>query len=456
MNNIFKTNSLRCLSVVYLIVASILDKSNILSHIQITLLISALTLKSNKLTILSILSNGLYWLAEYSQFTYLKNLMASTLIFAILAVTISFLHNHTSLFTNEVEDPDCYFNRIIEFLKVFILPFIIYLISFAVVYFIRILDIEALNKIAIFVNGLILVLLTQKQLSSIKDDKQFVSANWLKDFITKIYVPISIGLMSVVALESIYFISISKHMLSYEFELGVFTILILNNIVIESFIHKEKSNSRVIKSFRTLEILMPVILGILMLKHQFDNGFAISILYLFAFSISYVLWKLNKFNKKTFLTLASILYFFPIIGLVTNPIREAMIRDVSVKDVIAQRSHHHVVESNFEKEDKEDKSNLNLMREESEIFEKLTKDKKNIVVDDELEISIENNDVIVTNLVTNTQETLDLFNGEYIGYKSRIFHTPILITSESIIKINYVTIENDEIVDVSLQITDIR
>lgn len=454
MNKSFKPNFLPLLGIVYLIFASLLDKNNILSHIQITLLISALTLKKNGLILFALSSNLLYWLSEYTKFVYIDNLMSTTTIFTILAITISFIHKDTKVFTSENETPEIYLSRVIDFLKVFIVSFIIYLISYSVVYFISVLGINTLDKIATAINGAILVILTHKQILSLKDNKEISSANWLKDFITKVYVPITIGLMSIVVLESLYFLSISKHFLSYEFELGVFTLLIINNILISSFISKENIAPKVNKVFFVLDISIPILLGILMFKHHFDNGFAMSVLYIAIFSVLYVLWKLNKFNKKTFLSFVTILYFFPVVGLVTNPIREAMINKISVIDVLTKENYHNYTPP--ADSDVEDKNNISLMREEKEVFENLNENNKKMIIDNELEISIEGHSIFVTNLKTKDKSQIDLFNGEYIGHGTRTYHTPILITSKSIIKINYVNIENGKVVNASLQITEIK
>lgn len=241
--------------------------------------------------------------------------------------------------------------------------------------------------------------------------------------------------------------------MSYEFELGVFTLLIINNILISSFISEQSKNSKLNKLFLGLDISMPIFLGILMFKHHFDNGFAMSVLYISIFSVLYVLWKLNKFNKKTFLSFAVILYFFPVIGLTTNPIREAMINKTSVLEVLTKENYNYVIQSDS---DTEDKKNINLMREENETFENLDKNNKKMKIDNEIEISIEKDSVFVVDLRTKEKTQIDLFNGEYIGHGSRTFHTPILITSKSIIKINYITIENGEVVSASLQITKIK
>lgn len=161
-------------------------------------------MRKRGVTLFAIFSNLLYWLSEYTKFVYIDNLMVTTTIFTILSIIITFLHENIKVLTKENESPDSYLSRLVDFVKVFIIPFIIYLISYSVVFFVNILGIFFLNKIALIVNGGILILLIHKQILSIKDIKKLTSASWLKDFITNIYVPITIGLMSIVALESIY------------------------------------------------------------------------------------------------------------------------------------------------------------------------------------------------------------------------------------------------------------
>lgn len=423
------------LSIVLIVTGFILDKNSFIWHFHGFLLL--ITLVSNKrlLQITGVLNTLLFFIQEFTNYIYLDTISSTMSLFTFLLFVISLLHSDSKLFSKDKKEENInyYLARIGDNLKIIAVPFFVYGLTYLAIFFTTILFSEALDFLSLL-NGMLLLGLAYYNTNNNFSNTNEVDIHWITTFLTNLFVPISTVLNIIVIIVSLMLISDPHPFLTYEFQLSTFSILILNNLFIDSYGEFNK-NKIINKAFKIVSICLPIVLAFLIFKYQLTDTFTYSGVYIIIFIIFYAFWKLFKLiNKKTFLVIASILYTFPVIGLLSNPLRESKIYNISLNKVFTRTDRYNSTHEHEEDEhvhEHEFHSTWNAKR----TISLNLKDNKTVI--DNLEIYIEVDKIIVKNINTQEIKEVTFANGSISKFA---FATD----NKSLIEINYINTAIDK------------
>ncbi|WP_447448988.1 hypothetical protein [Streptococcus dentiloxodontae] len=124
---------------------------------------------------------------------------------------------------------------------------------------------------------------------------------------------------------SIWLIVMDLSILSYlikpnDLGFGIGAFFVLLSIVLSLFIKTHENTADVFSViYHKIRPVQPVFFIILLIAHahKFSYGAAYALL----FAVIYFIWALNKINMKTLLTVTILIYFFPVLGYISNPFR---------------------------------------------------------------------------------------------------------------------------------------
>lgn len=421
----------------------LLDKNQFSYHVSVVTLLIALLSKNRLVNVSGVLTFILYILSDFSEYIYFDELYYSSVPMTISLFIATLLYSNYSFKEKEIIDVDFYISRIIDFLKSIILPFFVYLLGFVVIFFVQILKLEGLSDFLTLVNGILYLFLLNRNIKSVNEKQVNTKAEWLRTFVNNIYIPFSVVLMLIVGIEGIYFLFEPERLLSYEFQLGVFGILILNNIFVDTFITNEMKNKIINRFFYYLSIIFPFLLTILIVKTQSNNIYTLSNVntlsgvYSLVFAILYTTWKTNKINKKLFFTLSTLIYLCPVIGLPTNPYQLSLINNTSIEKILTRKSYYEIREDIDDIDNIEYKTYYNgnyLEHHSISIPEENKMESYEDRIDDNLYFTIEGNKLYYT--LDNEKIEVD--------YKNPAFESPVFITDKHVAWIAYVDTETEK------------
>lgn len=416
---------LTVVSIAVLFILSLLGFNSFIYHIQLALLLATLLSTNKFIQVTGTLNYLLFWIAENTDFLYINNISASLNVFTfLLFLTLSTYKDGS--------DSLSYLRNLQVILKVFFVPYLIYAFSYVVIWFVAILGFESLDKIMLFANGAVLLFLIGKNIkdTDVNEKAEFI---WLHKFANTALSPILIFFSSIVLLESLYFLWVSSNKLSYEFQLGVFSFLIVSHLFFYPLLEKSKLS----KITKGILAVIPFFLSFLILVMQRYSNSTYSEIYALFLGVTILLLVIQKISTKTTIVIATALYFLPIFGLVTNPYRLSVIEDKTVQEVIYDTEYYY---NNY---NYDNSNNNTLFSSELEDFITLSKDKSYKI--DDFEIAIKNNQIKYTNGNESGVVEFDMYGTD--------FDSPTFITNDYIIRISYIEIKDGEIYEITLRTT---
>lgn len=128
-----------------------------------------------------------------------------------------------------------------------------------------------------------------------------------------------------VKMAAIWLVVMDLSILSYiikpnDIGFGIGAFFVLLSIVVSLFVKTvEKKEDVFSVIYHKIRPIQPVFFIILLIAnaHKFSYGAAYALL----FAVAYFVWAINKINMKTLLTVTILIYFFPVLGYISNPFR---------------------------------------------------------------------------------------------------------------------------------------